>query len=249
MKIGRFSYAGETFYGVIEEDNVNRIKSFDPLELSNIIYDLKDLKMLAPSEPKKVICVGLNYKDHAEELKLELPKSPVLFLKPPTSVIGPFDEIIYPSHMSKRVDYEAELVIVIGRKGKMIPKEKVKDYILGYTCGNDVTARDLQPKDGQWTIAKSFDTFAPIGPIITDEIDPNNVEIRAILNNKVVQKSNTRNFIFKVEDLVSFISHIMTLEPFDIIMTGTPSGIGPMNIGDKIEIEIEGIGKLVNFVR
>ncbi len=151
--------------------------------------------------------------------------------------------------MSRRVDYEAELVVVIGKKAKNVPAEKTGEYILGYTCGNDVTARDLQPKEGQWTIAKSFDTFLPLGPWIETDIDPSALKIRALLNGEVRQSSNTSNLIFSVPELVAYLSAVMTLEPGDIIMTGTPSGISPMKAGDEIVVEIEGIGSLVNYVR
>jgi 2-keto-4-pentenoate hydratase/2-oxohepta-3-ene-1,7-dioic acid hydratase in catechol pathway len=191
--------------------------------------------------------LGLNYRDHAEELKAVVPQDPLIFLKPSTSIIGPGESIVYPK-MSKRVDYEAELAIVIRRPAKAIPEEKVEDYILGYTCFNDVTARDLAPKDGQWTRAKSFDTFAPIGPWIVTDIDPNNLEISSYLNGERRQHSNTKNLIFGISKLVSFISQVMTLLPGDVIATGTPSGIGPMAVGDKVEVVVEGIGTLTNTV-
>jgi len=248
MKLGRFFYANKTFFGLLEDDMVRVIKCIDPLTVSNETYPKEALKILSPVKPSKVICVGLNYKDHANELKLEIPKTPVLFLKPPTCVIGHMENIIYPEHMSKQVDYEGELAIVIKKECRNVSEKESKNYILGYTCANDVTARDLQPKNGQWTIAKSFDTFLPLGPIITDEIDPNNSNIKTYLNGQVVQSSNTNNFIFPVETLVSYISSIMTLKPFDVIITGTPSGIGPMKQGDVVEVEIEGIGRLTNYV-
>jgi 2-keto-4-pentenoate hydratase/2-oxohepta-3-ene-1,7-dioic acid hydratase in catechol pathway len=168
-------------------------------------------------------------------------------MKPSTSVIGPGDGIIYPK-MSKRVDYEAELAVVIGKEAKSVPEEKAGGYILGYTCLNDVTARDLQPKDGQWTLSKSFDTFAPIGPWIVTDIDPYHLEIAAYLNGERRQHSNTKNLIFGPHHLVSFISQVMTLLPGDVIATGTPSGIGRMNVGDKVDVVIEGIGTLTNRV-
>jgi len=248
MKLGRFFYANKTFFGLLEDDMVRVVKCIDPLTVSNETYPKEALKILSPVKPSKVICVGLNYKDHANELKLEIPKTPVLFLKPPTCVIGHMENIIYPEHMSKQVDYEGELAIVIKKECRNVSEKESKNYILGYTCANDVTARDLQPKNGQWTIAKSFDTFLPLGPIITDEIDPNNSNIKTYLNGQVVQSSNTNNFIFPVETLVSYISSIMTLKPFDVIITGTPSGIGPMKQGDVVEVEIEGIGRLTNYV-
>lgn len=205
-------------------------------------------RFLAPVQPSKIIAVGLNYRDHAREMGLDLPGEPILFMKPSTAVIGPFEEIRYPSQ-SSRVDYEAELAVVIGTACRNIRASRAKDCILGYTCLNDVTARDLQAKDGQWTRAKSFDTFAPIGPwIATDIEDPHALSITARLNGEVKQSSNTSNLIFSVFELVEFISSVMTLKPGDVIATGTPSGVGPMLPGDEIAIEIEGIGVLSNRV-
>ncbi len=205
-------------------------------------------KMLPPVMPSKVVCIGLNYRDHAKELGFDLPVEPLIFLKPGSAVIGHLDDIIYPEQ-SERVDYEAELAVVISKQCSKISPENSSDYILGYTCLNDVTARDLQVKDGQWTRAKSFDTFCPIGPYIETEInDPHNLDIRLVLNGEIKQSSNTSNLIFSVIDLVSTISHIMTLNEGDIIATGTPSGIGPMNRGDRVSVEIEGIGALENML-
>ncbi|MDD5687724.1 MAG: fumarylacetoacetate hydrolase family protein [Elusimicrobia bacterium] len=199
-------------------------------------------------KPSKVVAVGLNYINHATELKMKLPDEPIIFIKPVTSVIWNNQKIKYPK-MSKQVDYEAELGIVIGKQCKNISEKEAKKYILGYTCVNDVTARDLQRKDGQWTRAKSFDTFCPIGPHIVSGIaNPNNLNIELFLNGELKQSSNTKNLIFKVEELVSFISKIMTLEKYDVIATGTPSGIGPVKTGDKIEVKIEKIGTLINCV-
>ncbi|WPX09586.1 fumarylacetoacetate hydrolase family protein [Anaerocellum danielii] len=249
MKLGRFFYANKTFFGLVEGSSVKVLKSLNPLKISDQSYPIEDLKILPPVKPSKIVCVGLNYKDHAKELRLDLPKSPVLFLKPPTCVIGHNDSIIYPYHMSTQVDYEGELAVVIKEVCRNVKPQEADEYILGYTCANDVTARDLQPKNGQWTVAKSFDTFLPLGPVITDEIDPNNSKIKTYLNGKLVQNSNTSNFIFTVQELVSYISYIMTLKPFDVIITGTPSGIGSMKKGDVVEVEIEGIGKLTNYVK
>lgn len=198
--------------------------------------------------PTKIVCVGLNYKDHANELKMPIPANPILFMKPTTSLIGPKDNIILPKQ-SKRIDYEAELAVIIKDKCKDLEEKAIMKHIEGFTCLNDVTARDLQKKDGQWTRAKSFDTFCPIGPKIVKIKNPNNLKIQSFLNGKLKQDSNTSNFIFKVEELVSFISKIMTLMPGDIIATGTPAGIRPMKKGDKIEIKIENIGVLENFVK
>jgi len=199
-------------------------------------------------KPTKIICVGLNYHCHAKELGMNTPRHPIIFLKPLTALISPEENIIYPN-MSKRVDYEAELAVIIKNKIKDIEEKNVIENIEGFTCLNDVTARDLQKKDGQWTRAKSFDTFCPIGPRIVKDIDPNNLKIQSFLNGELKQDSNTSDLIFKPKELVSFISKIMTLMPGDIISTGTPKGIGPMQKGDKIEIKIEGIGILRNYVK
>jgi len=197
--------------------------------------------------PTKIIAVGLNYRDHAKELSMEIPKVPCIFMKPPTAVIYNGDNIIYPSQ-SKQVDYEGELAIVIKQKIRNIKKEDAGKYILGYTCANDVTARDLQKLDGQWTRAKSFDTFCPIGPVITDEVNPDNLKIKLYVNKILKQEGCTKDFIFDAYTLVSFISGVMTLLPGDVILTGTPKGVGPLNIGDVVRVEIEGIGVLENYV-
>jgi len=191
------------------------------------------------------VAIGLNYRDHAEELNLALPEEPLLFLKPASSVIGPGDRIVLPPH-SARVDYEAELAIVIGKTAKNVSRGQAGDYIQGYTCLNDVTARDLQTKDGQWTRSKGFDTFCPIGPWIETEIDPSDLKIELLLNGEAKQQSRTSNLIFNSLQLVEFITGVMTLLPGDVIATGTTSGIGPMKDGDKVEVRIEGIGSLIN---
>jgi 2-keto-4-pentenoate hydratase/2-oxohepta-3-ene-1,7-dioic acid hydratase in catechol pathway len=210
--------------------------------------DIHIVRLLAPAVPSKIIAVGLNYRDHAKEMGLTPPEEPIIFMKPLSAVIGPGDDIIFPAQ-SSRVDYEAELAVVIGKRCRDVNAVDAADVILGYTCFNDVTARDLQIKDGQWTRAKSFDTFAPLGPWIeTDIEDPNSLGITLRLNGEIRQTSNTNNLIFNVCNLVEFISSIMTLERWDVIATGTPSGIGPMVKGDEIEVSIEGIGVLKNRV-
>ncbi len=198
-------------------------------------------------KPSKIICVGLNYTDHARELNMPIPKYPILFMKPPTTLISDGDSIIYPPQ-TKELHYEAELAIVIKDRIKSISEGEARKHILGFACGNDVTARDLQRADGQWTRAKSFDTFCPVGPKVVSGIDPDNLDIKLFLNGQLKQSSNTSNMIFKVDYLVSFISQIMTLEPGDIILTGTPPGVGSMEVGDVVEVEIQGIGKLKNKV-
>ncbi|GAV23439.1 fumarylacetoacetate hydrolase family protein [Carboxydothermus pertinax] len=209
---------------------------------------LEKVKLLSPVEPAKIICVGLNYQDHIAEFKNEIPEEPVIFLKPPTAVIGPGDEIILPPE-SRRVDYEGELALVIKKEGRNISRELASGYILGYTCANDVTARDLQRKDGQWTRGKSFDTFCPLGPWIVTDVDPGNLDIETWQNGELRQKSNTSKMLFHPYYLVSFISKVMTLKPGDVILTGTPSGVGKLAPGDRIEVKISGIGSLHNKVR
>jgi len=243
MKFIRISFNGREFQAVLDGEKV-----FIPEGQFFNFYNLSDVFILPPCIPTKAVCVGLNYKDHIEEMNDKIPQEPTLFLKPATAVIGNGDQIILPE-MSERVDYEGELAIVIGKKAKDIKEEDAKDYIFGYTIANDVTARDLQAKDGQWTRAKSFDTFLPIGPWIVTDLDPSSLDITTYVNGEIKQKSNTKNLIFNVFKLVSFISHIMTLNPGDIILTGTPSGIGPLKHGDTVTVEIEGIGKLTNRVK
>jgi len=200
-------------------------------------------------KPSKIVCVGLNYRQHAQEFNMPVPEEPVIFLKPPSALIYNGDDIIYPP-LTRELHYEAELGVVIGRTCRNASVEDAYEYIEGYVCANDVTARDLQRKDGQWTRAKSFDTFCPIGRTITTKgmINPNQLRIRAFLNDRVVQDSNTSDMIFSVEQIVSFVSSVMTLFPQDLILTGTPPGVGPMQKGDRIRIAIEGIGDISNLI-
>jgi len=249
MKIVRFFSDGETRYGLVKGEEIKEIQGnvFGEYRVTRKTYQLATVKPLAPCLPSKIVAIGLNYRDHAEEVKKALPEEPMIFMKPPTAVIGPEEAIIYP-RMSKRVDYEAELGVVIGRTAKNVPEERALDYVLGYTCFNDVTARDLQAKDGQFARSKGFDTFAPMGPWIATGVDPRAVAVRSYLNGELRQNGNTKNLIFSVPFLVSFISRVMTLLPGDVIATGTPAGIGPMQPGDVIEIEVEGMGRLRNTV-
>lgn len=246
MKIGRaVTSSGEIVPFASEREG--DFRRYDPdTGLIGERFSVK--RLLPPVLPGKIVAVGLNYRDHADEMGIEIPKEPILFMKPSTSVIGPQDDIVYPAQ-SSRVDYEAELAVVIARTCKGVDSRDAANYILGYTCFNDVTARDLQAKDGQWTRAKSFDTFAPIGPWIATGIeDPHALSIRAYLNGEMKQSSNTSNLIFTAYELVHFISHVMTLDKGDVIATGTPAGIGPMSPGDEISVEIQGIGVLKNRV-
>jgi len=254
IRIYRFRHHKRVLYGVErvgEADGtveVIRGTPFRSLKTTGEVLNLSDVTLLAPCEPSKIVAVALNYRDHAIERNRPLPSEPVLFIKPPSAVIGPGDEIIYP-RMSRRVDFEGEMGIVIRRRARHLAEdEPVEPYVLGYTCVNDVTARDLQEKDVQYGRAKGFDTFAPIGPAIASGLDAGNLAIETRLNGKVHQSSNTRNMVFAPDHLVRFVSQVMTLEPGDVISTGTPSGIGPMSAGDRVEVQIEGIGTLVNMV-
>lgn len=252
MRIVRYERKGRIHWGVLDSKDSEYVREgvgdfLGDWGLTKKTYRTDSVKILVPVLPSKVVALGLNYRDHAEELNLPIPEDPMIFLKPSTAVIGHGEPIIYPK-MAGRVDYEAELGIVIGKKAKEIPPENAQEFILGYTCVNDVTARDLQAKDVQYTRAKGFDTFCPLGPCIHTSIDPSNLKVEAYLNGKLVQSSSTSNLIFGVLELVSFVSHVMTLLPGDVISTGTPGGIGPMQPGDIIEIRVEGIGSLVNPV-
>ncbi len=250
MKIYRYKYKNKIEWGVLREETLFPIKSspFKQFKIKGEGVSVSRVSLLAPAEPTKIVAVGANYRNHAQEMGRPLPEEPLLFLKPPSAVIGPNDIIVYP-RMAKRVDYEGELAVVIKKKAQNLgDKERVEDYILGYTCLNDVTARDLQQKDGQFTRSKSFDTFAPVGPCIATDIDPSRLRLKTFLNGKLRQSSSTKNLIFPVSFLVRFISRIMTLNPGDIISTGTPAGIGPMSPGDRVDVQIEGIGTLSNTV-
>lgn len=250
MKIYRFKRKDRVAYGVLKEDRLYPVEGsiFRKFKTARRSSPIGDVTLLPPVKPSKIIAVGVNYKDHAMERGRALPMEPLIFLKPPSAIVGPDDIIVYPS-MAKRVDYEGELALVIGKKAcRLQEKDGVNDYILGYTCFNDVTARDLQEKDGQFTRAKSFDTFAAIGPCIATEIDPRRLRIKTFLNGKLKQSGNTRNLIFSIPHILRFISQVMTLNPGDVITTGTPAGVGPMNPGDRVDVQIDGIGILSNTV-
>lgn len=250
MKIGRFLYKKDIKWGIVEDGCIEILKDepFKKIKLTSQKIPTAKIKFLPPVAPTKIILVGLNYKDHAKELKMELPKAPVIFLKPNTALIGHNENIVYPQGV-RQLDYEAELAVVIAQEAKNIKEQDADKYIFGYTCLNDVTARDLQRKDGQWTRAKSFDTFCPLGPWIETQLQPSNLEIKSYLNGQMKQDSSTSNLIFSVRRLIGFISGIMTLFPGDIISTGTPYGVGPMQRGDTIEVEIENIGRLKNYIK
>ncbi|MEW5914049.1 MAG: fumarylacetoacetate hydrolase family protein [Thermodesulfobacteriota bacterium] len=246
----RFSYEGKVHYGQLSGQRL-RLYQGSPFaggKPGQATAPLNKVRLLAPCRPSKVVAVGLNYKAHAQEVNKPLPLEPMLFMKPSTSVIGPGEAVVRPA-ISRRVDHESELAVVLGKKCRLVSPEQAADYILGYTCLNDVTARDLQAQDIQYTRAKGFDTFCPLGPAITKDIDPRQVRVRALVNEKVKQDTNTSDMIFDVYQLVSFVSQAMTLNPGDVIATGTPSGISPLAAGDTVTIEVEGIGRLENPVQ
>ena len=236
-------------YGVLEGTQVALFRGLpwgDP-EFVGVAVELDELKVLAPTIPSKIICVGKNYAVHAAEMNSSVPDEPVIFLKPNTTVIADEDSIVLPDQ-SNDVHYEAELAVVIGAVAKDVPVERAGEVIFGYTCANDVTARDLQAKDKQWTRAKSFDTFCPLGPWIETELDPSTLNISCEVNDEVKQSSNTKEMIRGVHEMVSWISKVMTLIPGDVILTGTPAGVGPIVAGDSVSVTIQGIGTLTNPV-
>lgn len=262
MKYCRFELNNEHQYGLIESiggrDLITRVvlmppgsdERMDELPTRKIEHvPLNESKLLAPTLPSKIVCLGKNYADHAKEMDGDIPKEPLLFLKPPSSVIGPGKKIVRPRD-SQRVDHEAELAVIIGRRCRHVKDdEDVKEYIRGYTCLNDVTARDLQQRDGQWTRGKGFDTFCPIGPLVNDEIDPwAGIGVECRVNGQVRQSGTTKDLVFPLDVLIRYISRIMTLFPGDLIATGTPAGVGPLVAGDTVEVRVEGIGILSNPV-
>jgi len=255
VRIARFTTDEDPRYGLIGEDNGKEmiaVMDGDPLyagiQLSGEKVPLEDARLLAPVIPRsKVVCVGKNYLAHAQEMGGDVPKEPLIFLKPNTSVIGPGEPIFYP-RQSNNVHFEGELAVVIGRICRDISAADASKVILGYTIGNDVTARDLQASDGQWARAKGFDTFCPLGPWIETNFDPSDVAISTKLGDELKQSSRTSGMVFKVPEIVEYISSFMTLLPGDVILTGTPDGVGPMEVGDDVSVTIEGIGTLTNKV-
>ena len=263
MRIARFTAGEDPQFGVVtgevdehgipDEDSVVVALNGDPLYVglhpSDKEYPLSDVRLLAPVLPRsKVVGIGRNYAAHAAELGHDLPAEPLMFLKPNTSVVGPGDPIFYPRQTSE-LHYEGELAVVIGRICRDVPAEKAADVIWGYTVGNDVTARDLQRSDVQFTRAKGFDSFCPLGPWVETELDVSDVRVQTYLNGDLVQDGTTRDLVFDVPTLVAHISSVMTLLPGDVILTGTPEGVGPMDVGDEVEVSISGIGSLTNQVK
>src|SRR5947208_15982430 len=263
MKYCRFKLDGQDSYGLVElvmgKEVITRVLASSPEQAGGELEDLPskrmsplalaDAALLAPVRPSKIVCVGRNYREHAAELGNEVPTEPLIFLKPPSSLLAPGGSIRRP-RISERTDYEGELGVVISKPcHKVSPEEDTRPYILGYTCVNDFTARDLQNKDGQWTRAKGFDTFCPVGPVVTESLDPwTGIQVETRVNGEVRQSGNTKDFIFSLGIVLRYISQIMTLEPGDLIATGTPKGVGPVVAGDVVEVAIDGVGVLRNPV-
>lgn len=250
MRLIRFQAKNEPAqFGWVNNDRIGKLvgSPFGEFQRLEATLALDSVVLLAPVLPGKIICVGRNYSEHIKEQKAEVPTTPLLFLKPPSSVIGPSQTILLPPQ-SQQVDHEAELVVVIGKRGRWIQPNEASSHIYGYTIGNDVTARDLQRRDGQWTRSKGFDTFCPLGPWIDTEFDPTDTIITCHVNDVLRQMASTRDMIFNITQIIAFSSSIMTLEVGDVIMTGTPAGISPLNPGDVVEAAIDGLGKLRNSV-
>ncbi len=248
MRIIRYEIKNEApCYGWILEDKVGVIQGdiFGDYRRLEADTPLPSVHLLAPAQPSKIVCIGRNYAEHAKEHEVEVPKVPLLFMKPPSSIINPGDTILLPPQ-SQQVEHEAELVVVIGKRARKVTAEEAQEYVFGYTVGNDVTARDLQRSDGQWTRAKGFDTFCPFGPWIDTDFDASDALITCKVNGQPRQMASTRDMVFNVNTLIAFISSVMTLEPGDLIFTGTPAGVGPLTNGDEVVVEIEGLGKLTN---
>jgi len=241
--------SGAPNFGWMLEDRVGPLEGtpFVEFRRGEALHILDDIRLLAPIQPSKILCVGRNYAAHAKEHAAEVPEVPLLFLKPPSAVIGPGDPILLPPQ-SQQVEHEAELAVVISRRGRWISPEEALNYILGYTIANDVTARDLQFRDGQWTRGKGFDTFCPLGPWIETDFDPADAVITCHVNGEMRQMATTRDMVFSVRQLIAFASSVMTLEPGDLLLTGTPAGVGPLQAGDTVEVTIEGLGTLRNPV-
>ncbi len=251
MRIVRYQQkAEEPRYGWVYEDRVGPLEGSPLGEFRRLEAELPlaSVRLLAPVMPSKIICVGRNYAEHAREHQEAVPEYPLIFLKPPTAVIGPGDSILLPPQ-SQQVEHEAELAVVVGRRGRWIPAELARQYIFGFTIANDVTARDLQRKDGQWTRGKGFDTFCPIGPWIETDFDPADAMITCHVNGIMRQMASTRDMVFNISQLIAFTSSIMTLEPGDLLLTGTPAGVGPLAPGDEVEVSIAGLGALQNVVQ
>jgi len=269
VRIARFAKGGDVAYGVVGETQTDgagqptarpglaviaelRGHPFGPgkgsVQLTGDTYPLAEVRLLAPVLPSKVVAVGGNYTGSGREIGAEPGVEPVLFLKPSTAVVGDGDQIAYPVKLTQRVDYAGELAVIIGRLCREVPAAQAADVIFGYTCANDVTARDLQARDGQWTRAKGFDTFCPLGPWIETDVDPADLELSTTVNGEVRQRARTSELLYDVPALVEYVSTVMTLLPGDVLLTGTPAGVGPLEDGDEVSVTIENIGSLTNTV-
>jgi 2-keto-4-pentenoate hydratase/2-oxohepta-3-ene-1,7-dioic acid hydratase in catechol pathway len=249
MRIVRYRHGHDVGFGVLEDTTVAAINPhpFSPFEYTGARVPLDDVRLLAPVLPTKVVAVGRNYADHAREMGGEVATEPVIFLKPSTSVIGPDDPIVYPVGID-RVDHEGELAVIVGKLTRRVEAAGAMQAVLGFTCANDVTARKLQKVDGQWTRAKGFDTFCPLGPWIETDLDSSDLALRTLVNGEVRQSSRTSLLERGVASLIAFVSSVMTMLPGDVLLTGTPAGVGPLQVGDRVEVEVEGIGVLANPV-
>ncbi|GAA0418050.1 2-hydroxyhepta-2,4-diene-1,7-dioate isomerase [Acrocarpospora corrugata] len=252
VRIARFSTGGGVAFGVLEENEQVLAKidghPFGGVQLTGERFPVAEVRMVAPMLPSKVVAIGRNYADHAKEMGNDVPTEPIMFLKPSTSVIGHGEAIVYPEGLSERVDYEGELAVVIGRLCREVPVERAKDVIFGYTCANDVTARDLQKRDVQFTRGKGFDTFCPLGPWIETDLDATDLALTTSVNGELRQSGRTSQLLFDIPTLIAHVTAVMTLLPGDVLLTGTPAGVGPMFPGDQVSVGIEGIGTLTNRV-
>jgi 2-keto-4-pentenoate hydratase/2-oxohepta-3-ene-1,7-dioic acid hydratase in catechol pathway len=257
VRIARFAKGDGVGYGVVEGESALTVAELyghpfgvDPgnVRFTGQRYPLAEVRLLAPVLPSKVVAVGKNYAAHTREMGVDQPAEPAMFLKPSTAVTGPGDRIAYPVKLTERVEYEGELAVVIGRLCRDVPKERAEDVIFGYTCANDVTARDLQFRDDQWTRGKGFDTFCPLGPWIETGTDPSDLGLTTTVNGEVKQHATTRELLWDVPSLIAYISAVMTLLPGDVLLTGTPEGVGPLTDGDEVSVTIETIGTLTNRV-
>ena len=258
MRFCRFQLKDAALYGLIEsiggQDTISRFLAELPAAPSDFDRGepfglaLGSAQLLAPVAPSKIVCIGRNYREHAKELNQPIPSEPLIFLKPPSAVLAPGGTVLRPTSLSQRVDHEGELGVVIGKRCHGLREgDNVRDFVLGYTCVNDVTARDLQNKDGQWSRAKGFDTFCPIGPVVASDVDPwKGIRVQTHVNGQIRQDGNTIDFLFTLDVIMRFISQVMTLEPGDVIATGTPAGVRPLNAGDMVEVTVEGVGTLSN---
>jgi 2-keto-4-pentenoate hydratase/2-oxohepta-3-ene-1,7-dioic acid hydratase in catechol pathway len=257
VRIARFAKGNGVAYGVVEGEAAFTVAELyghpfgtdaGNVRLTGQRYPLAEVRLLAPVLPSKVVAIGRNYAAHAREMGGEPPAEPVIFLKPSTSVIGHGERIAYPVKLTQQVDYEGELAVIIGRLCREVPKDRAEDVIFGYTCANDVTARDLQRKDGQWTRAKGFDTFCPLGPWIETAADPSDLDLTTTVNGEVKQHASTRELLWDVPSLIEYVTSVMTLLPGDVLLTGTPEGVGPLADGDEVSVTIETIGTLTSHV-